>query len=54
MTFILCYTNGRAGYVPSAPCIEHGCYEFEGSFFEAGTAEALAKEFLTLLSGLAR
>ena len=54
MTFILCYTNGRAGYVPSAPCIEHGCYEFEGSFFEAGTAEALAEEFLTLLSGLAR
>ena len=53
MTFILGYTNGREGYIPSAACIEHGCYEYEGSFFEAGTAEALAEEYLTLLRSLA-
>jgi len=52
MTFILGYTNGRAGYVPSAKCIEHGCYEYEGSYFEAGTAEALAEQYLTLLGQL--
>lgn len=52
MTFLMCYTNGRNGYVPSAKCIEHGCYEFEGSYFEPGTAEALADEYLALLNEL--
>ena len=52
MTFILGYTNGRKGYIPSAACIEHGCYEYEGSYFEKGTAEALAEEYLNLLNGL--
>lgn len=52
MTFILGYTNGRKGYIPSTACIEHGCYEYEGSYFEKGTAEALAEEYLNLLNGL--
>lgn len=52
MTFILGYANGREGYIPSADCIEHGCYEFEGSIYEAGTAEALADGYLELLSEL--
>lgn len=52
MTFILCYSNGRAGYIPSATCIDHGCYEFEGSVFEKGTAEVLADMYLDLLNGL--
>ena len=52
MTFLLCYTNGRNGYVPSAKCIAHGCYEFEGSYFEPGTAEALADSYLSLLNNL--
>ncbi len=52
MTFILGYTNGREGYMPSAACIAHGCYEYEGSCFEAGTAEALADEYLQLLKEL--
>jgi predicted small lipoprotein YifL len=52
MTFILGYTNGRNGYIPTADCIEHGCYEFEGSLYEAGTAETLAEAYLTLLNEL--
>lgn len=54
MTFILGYANGRNGYIPSAPCIEHGCYEYEGSLFEAGSAEALVESYLTLLKQLAQ
>lgn len=52
MTFILGYTNGRLGYIPSKPCIDHGCYEYEGSYYEAGTAEALAEAYLQMLSQL--
>ena len=52
MTFVLAYTNGRAGYIPSAPCIEHGCYGWECGLYEAGTAENLVNEFITMLGEL--
>lgn len=52
MTFILGYTNGRHFYIPSAECIEHGCYEWECGIYEKGTAELLADEFVTLLTEL--
>ena len=52
MTFILGYANGRAGYIPSASCVEHGCYEWECGYYEAGTAEFLVDEYLKLLNGL--
>ena len=52
MTFVLAYTNGRAGYIPSAPCIEHGCYGWECGLYEAGTAEDLVSHFITMLGEL--
>ena len=52
MTFILGYANGRFGYMPSAACIEHGCYEWECGYYEAGTAEILVEEYLKLLNQL--
>ena len=52
MTFILGYTNGRLGYMPTRACVEHGCYEYEGSMYEAGTAEFLAEEYISLLKQL--
>ena len=52
MTFVLAYTNGRAGYIPSAPCIEHGCYGWECGLYEAGTAEDLVSHFITMLETL--
>lgn len=53
MTFILAYTNGRGGYIPSAPCIEHGCYGWECGLYIAGTAEELADKYVSLLNQLA-
>lgn len=52
ITFILGYTNGRLFYVPSAACIEHGCYEWECGLFVKGTAELLADEYVNLLNQL--
>ena len=52
MTFILGYTNGRLFYIPSADCIEHGCYEWEGGLFVPGTAELLADEYVAMLTEL--
>lgn len=52
MTFILGYTNGRHFYIPSASCIEHGCYEWECGIYEKGTAELLADEYVGLLTEL--
>ena len=52
MTFILGYTNGRHFYIPSAECIEHGCYEWDGGIYEKGTAELLADEYVAMLTEL--
>jgi hypothetical protein len=52
MTFILGYTNGRFGYIPTKTCVEHGCYEHECGQYEAGTAEALAEGYVAALKQL--
>lgn len=52
ITFILGYTNGRLFYIPSAACIEHGCYEWECGLFVPGTAELMADEYVNLLNQL--
>ena len=52
ITFILGYTNGRLFYIPSATCIEHGCYEWECGLFVPGTAELMADEYVNLLNQL--
>lgn len=54
MTFILAYTNGSYGYIPSLPCCEHGCYEEETTYYAKGTAEELVDLFLELLNQLER
>lgn len=50
MTFILGYCNGKNGYIPSAYAYEYGCYEMDNGYYEAGTGELLADEYLRLLS----
>lgn len=51
MTVVIAYTGTHA-YIPTAECIEHGCYEWECGYYEKGTAEALADEFVALLKQL--
>lgn len=50
MTFILGYCNGKNGYIPSAYAYEYGCYEMDNGYYEAGTGELLADEYLKLLN----
>jgi len=53
MTFILAYTNGRYGYIPSKTCAEHGCYGYEcGNYSEIGNGELLVDGYLELLNQL--
>lgn len=54
MTFILAYTNGGYGYIPSLPCYEHGCYEEETTYYAKGTAEELVTLYLDMLNRLER
>lgn len=50
MTFILGYCNGKGGYIPSAFAYEHGCYEMDNGYYEAGTGELTADEYVRLLN----
>jgi len=50
MTFILGYCNGKGGYIPSAYAYEHGCYEMDNGYYEAGTGELTADEYVRLLN----
>ena len=52
MTFVLGYCNGKGGYIPSAYAYEHGCYEMDNGYYEAGTGELLADEYVKLLNEL--
>ena len=51
MTMILGYTGVHA-YIPTAACIAHTCYEWECGYYDAGTAEALAEDYVALLNTL--
>ncbi len=52
MTFILAYTGGAGGYVPSANSVPNGGYEVYTSQYEYGTGEAVVKKLLGLLKAL--
>lgn len=52
MTFILGYCNGKNGYIPNAKGYETGCYEMDNGYFEAGTGELLANEYIDMLNEL--
>jgi len=54
MTFVLGYTNGNFGYIPSKTCFEHGCYEQENGTYVVGTAEDLVAGYIDLLNQLGR
>jgi len=52
MTFVLCYCNDGHSYIPSAIGFELGCYESDTSYYEAGTGELLANEYVRILNEL--
>ena len=54
MTFVLGYTNGNFGYIPSRTCFEHGCYEQENGSYVVEAAEELVASYLELLNDLSK
>ena len=49
MTFILAYSGGAFGYIPSALAVPNGGYEVYVSGYEYGTAEKVVAELLEML-----
>ena len=54
MTFVLGYTNGNFGYIPSRTCFEHGCYEQENGSYAVETAENMVVSYLDMLNSLSK
>ena len=52
MTFIITCSEGAEGYLPDAKGWEVGSYESHVSRYAPGTAEALAEEFVSMLTAL--
>ena len=56
MTFVMAYTNGSEGYIPTTEGYEYndnvGCYEAYNSPWPKGAAEELTKGYLDLLNQL--
>ena len=52
MTFIITCSEGAKGYMPSKLGIQIGCYESCVTQFTPGTAEALAEDFVTMLTDM--
>lgn len=48
MTFVLGYTNGRGGYMPTVKAFHHGGYGCDICTFPAGVTEKMASELLDL------
>jgi hypothetical protein len=48
-TVISTVTNGYNNYIPSLEAYMYGCYESYTAVYEAGTAEAVAEEFVNML-----
>ncbi len=48
-TFVMGYTDGEIGYLPSAYAWDYGCYEADTTFYERGTAEKVASQQLQML-----
>ncbi len=51
MTFILSFTGGAYGYVPSALAVPNGSYEVYSTSLEFGTAEKVVAALLDMLNG---
>lgn len=49
MTFILGYTNGSYGYMPSKYAYEYGSYEVDTTSFVKGSAEIVADKLVSLI-----
>jgi hypothetical protein len=54
MTFVLGYTNGNFGYIPSRTCFEHGCYEQENGSYAVQSAEELVDGYIDMLNELSK
>lgn len=56
MTFVMAYTNGSEGYIPTTEGYEYnnnvGCYEAYNSNWPKGAAEELSQKYLDMLAGL--
>lgn len=50
ISFISSCTDGGEGYLPSLAAFEYGCYESYTTNFARGTGEALAEEYLDMLT----
>jgi hypothetical protein len=49
MTFVLGYTNGSHGYMPTIKAFAHGGYGCDTCRFGAGVTEKLTSELVDLL-----
>lgn len=52
MTFVITCCNGNNGYLPTEAAYDYGCYESHTCNFTKGTAEDLAKTYVSLLEAL--
>ncbi len=52
MTFILGYSDGHLGYIPTSDAYEYGCYEADTSAFKKGSGEELATKYVNMINNL--
>lgn len=52
MTFVVAYSNGHQGYVPSEEAYDYGCYEADTTKYAKGAGEKLVAAYLTMLEEL--
>lgn len=52
MTFVVAYSNGHQGYVPSEAAYDYGCYEADTTKYAKGAGEKLVTAYLTMLEEL--
>ena len=52
MTFIIGYFAGHRGYIPADYSYDNTCYEADTTRYAKGTAEQVAKEFISMLGSL--
>ena len=52
MTFVMGYSNGSNGYLPTRRAFEYRCYEANTTKFAPGIGEGLSSTFVKLLQDL--